>query len=206
MKVLIIDDHAVVRAGVAAVLREMASETVILQAGDTATGSALAGEHSDIDLVLLDLMLPDGSGMAALVRFGERHPLLPVVVFSASESVADVRRALDLGALGYVPKSSSPSTLVAALKLVLEGEIYVPAFVMRSHPNDGAGVGPQGSLTRRQTEVLALIIEGLANKQIAHRLGLSEKTVKAHVTAVLRALNVKSRAQVAGRGHDVSRL
>lgn len=205
MKVLIIDDHAVVRAGVAAVLREMAGDVLVLQAGDTMTGSILADEHGDIDLVLLDLLLPEDSGMAALVRFAERHPLLPVVVFSASESVADVRRALDLGALGYVPKSSSPTTLVAALKLVLDGEIYVPTFVLRSSAVAADGGEPSAGLTGRQAEVLTLITEGLANRQIAHRLGLSEKTVKAHVTAVLRGLNVKSRAQAAGLRAGVSR-
>ena len=200
MKVLIIDDHAVVRAGVSALLQEMAGGATVLQASDAAAGSALAQAHSDIDIVLLDLMLPGDPGMRALAHFGEHHPGLPVVVLSASESVADVRQALALGALGYVAKSSSPATLIAALRFVLDGEIYIPTFVMRSEGASPGHPGVHTDLTDRQSEVLALISDGLPNKQIAHRLGLSEKTVKAHVTAILRVLNVTGRAQAAQIG------
>lgn len=196
MKFLIIDDHAMVREGIATMLRSAYDDAVILHAGDGTAGLAVAAVHGDLDLVLLDLVMPRSGGIAVLEAFGSQCPGVPVVVLSGSEAVADVRRALALGALGYVAKSAQPATLLAALKLVLDGQIYVPTFVV-GHPIDTSAAPPASGLTARQAEVLALIGDGLANKQIAGRLGLSEKTVKAHVTAILRTLNVSTRAEAA---------
>ena len=202
MKFLIVDDHAVVREGVASVLRQAAADPVILQARDTPSALAATDANDDLDLVIVDLMLPGAGGMGLLEDLGKLHPGTPVIVLSSSESIADVRRALRLGALGYVPKSADPATLLAALKMVLGGEIYVPPFVML----EDAAFGTEGAnaasdslveLTERQAEVLGLIGEDVANKEIAYRLGISEKTVKAHVTAIFRHLNVVNRAQAA---------
>lgn len=194
MKILVVDDHAVVREGVAAVLREAIADLVVLHASEAQAGIESASIHEP-DLVLLDLRMPGADGMTALELFGQRHPALPVVILSSSEEQADVRAAIGRGALGYIPKSAPPATLVAALRLVMTGEIYVPPFM-------AVGDGPAGpsrldELTERQREVLGLIAGGAANKQIAYCLGISEKTVKAHVTAILRALNVSSRAAAA---------
>lgn len=195
MKFLIIDDHPMVREGVATMLRAAYADATVLHAADGATGLAIAAAHPDLDLVLLDLAMPHTGGMATLEAFGAQCPGVPVVVLSGSEDIRDVRHALALGALGYVAKSANPTTLVAALKLMLDGEIYVPTFVI-AHHTDGQP-NPSTGLTARQAEVLVLIGDGLANKQIAARLGLSEKTVKAHVTAILRSLDVSTRAEAA---------
>ncbi len=195
MKILIVDDHAVVREGVAAVLRQAVEVAVIFQASDIASGIALADEHPDLDVVLLDLSMPGVSGMAALDAFGSRHGALPVIVLSSSEAESDVRAALAHGALGYVAKSAKPATLVAALRLVLSGEIYVPPFMA------DRAVAPDpdrlAALTERQRDVLRLVAGEASNKEIAHRLTISEKTVKAHLTAIFRALNVGSRGEAA---------
>jgi len=191
MKVLVVDDHAVVREGMAAVLRQLRSDTEVLLAHDAATGMALAAANPDIELVLLDLMLPDAVGMGALEAFGREHPALPVMVLSSSESPDAVRAALELGAMGYVPKSATPETLLAALRLVLSGEVYVPPFMVHA-PAPARAPQP---LTERQVDVLRLLAEGVANKEIAYRLGLSEKTVKSHLTAIFRTLGVSNRAQ-----------
>lgn len=191
MKVLVVDDHAVVREGVAAVLRQLRPDTEVLLAHDAASGMALAAANPDLELVLLDLMLPDAVGMGALEAFGREHPALPVMVLSSSESPDAVRAALALGAMGYVAKSANPETLLAALRLVLSGEVYVPPFMVHA-PTPPT---PAGALTERQVDVLRLLADGIANKEIAYRLGLSEKTVKSHLTAIFRTLGVSNRAQ-----------
>jgi len=191
MKVLVVDDHAVVREGMAAVLRQLRPDAEVLLAHDAASGMALAAANPDVELVLLDLMLPDVVGLAALEDFGREHPALPVMVLSSSEAPDAVRGALELGAMGYVPKSANPETLLAALRLVLSGEVYVPPFMVRA-PAQATAAGP---LTERQVDVLRLLAEEVPNKEIAYRLGLSEKTVKAHLTAIFRTLGVSNRAQ-----------
>ena len=196
MTVLIVDDHAVVREGVAAVLRQLGPGTEVLQAHDGPSGLALADAHADLEMVLLDLVLPGVVGLSALEDFGRRHPALPVMVLSSSEAPDDVRGALALGALGYVPKSASPETLLAALRLVLSGEIYVPPFMARA-PAPAAPPAALAPLTERQVEVLRLLVDDIPNKEIAYRMGLSEKTVKAHVTAIFKALGVSNRAEAA---------
>ncbi|UAK25762.1 LuxR C-terminal-related transcriptional regulator [Sphingomonas nostoxanthinifaciens] len=186
-----------VREGLAAILRHAATSSTILHAGDI--GSAIyAAESADIDVVFLDLVMPGATGMDALTDFGSRFPSVPIIVFSASESVADVHGALAAGALGYLPKSASPTTISAALDLVLAGEIYVPPLVVRAAGNPApAAAGGAQALTVRQRAVLDLIGAGLSNKEIARRLGLSEKTVKAHSSAIFRTLNVSGRAMAA---------
>ncbi len=192
MKLLIVDDHAVVLEGLAALLRQGTSTATILTANDPAAALALIDLHLDLDAVLLDLRMPGIGGEQLLRLLGERHPALPVLVISSSEDRADVRRAFDAGALGYIPKSATPAALRAALSLVLAGELYLPAFM--AHVVEPLGLG---SLTARQAQVLDLIAADLSNKEIAYRLSLSEKTVKAHVTAIFRALGVSDRRQAA---------
>jgi len=174
---LIVDDHPVVREGVAAVLRQSAPGNAVLHATDGPSALATVAQHPGLDVVFLDLMLPPPGGLALLESLGARHPGLPVVMLSSSEDPDDVRRALARGALGYVPKSASSATLLAALRLVLEGEIYVPPFVVQDADRQ-TGFGADG-LTERQIEVLRLLAAETSNKEIAYRLGVSEKTVKA---------------------------
>lgn len=197
MKFLVVDDHAVMREGLAVVLRRLEPDAAVLEAGDGATALALAAAHRDIGLVLMDLTMPDAAGLSAVATFVAVHPATPLIVVSSSEAPADVRAALALGALGYVAKAANASTLAAAIRLVLSGEVYVPPFMARA---DGDGLAPPAAaevLTSRQQAVLALIRQGASNKEIAYRLGVTEGTVKAHLTTIFRLLGVANRAQAA---------
>ncbi len=211
MKLLIVDDHAIVREGVAAMLRQAGPDTMVLQAGDGAEGVRLAEAHPDLDAVFLDLQMPGADGMSAVPEFGRRRPDRPVIVLSSSEDPEDVRRALGLGALGYVPKSALPQTLLSALRLVLAGDIYVPPLMVDAAARGGpsapaADAGRHGALTERQREVLQLLSEGLSNKDIGRALNLSDKTVKAHITAIFKALDVVNRTQAASAARRAALL
>lgn len=206
LTLLIVDDHALVRDGLASVLAREAPETRILQAGDLPSALRAAEETPGIDAVLLDLLLPGVRGTEALAAFRTRFPGLPVLVLSASEDPAHVRAALAGGALGYLPKSAAAATLRAALAMVLAGEIYVPALMAGGRAGESAPACDPRRLTGRQGDVLRLLVEGRANKEIARTLGLAEKTVKAHVTAVLRLLDAANRTEAAVRARDMGLL
>ena len=206
MKILVVDDHPLILAALGHVLKQLETAVEILDAPTAETGRQLVGEHPDLDLVLLDLSLPGTDGFALLEEFREQHPATPVVVLSASERPEDVLRALDLGAMGYVPKSAPNEVMLQALRLVFSGGIYVPRSAIAELASEGsAGQRPAAAagkitpreigLTDRQAEVLGLILQGLPNKLICRRLNLAEGTVKIHVAAILRALNVHNRTQ-----------
>jgi two-component system, NarL family, nitrate/nitrite response regulator NarL len=198
MKLLIIDDHPMVRAGIAALLQQQRSDIETFLAKDAAEGIDLVLNNSDLDAVLLDITLPDMDGIEALKEIGKARPDLPVIFLTASESPEDVRRGLAAGALGYVPKSSTAETLMSAVRLVLSGDVYVPPVVLRdghSKHRDVAPSVPAFPLTRRQSEVLQLLARRLSNKEIGRELSLSERTVKAHVTAIFRSLRVSNRGE-----------
>jgi two-component system nitrate/nitrite response regulator NarL len=207
MKLLIVDDHPVLREGLAALLRQAGSDTSVVQAESAPVALSLLDRHPDLDLVVLDLMMPGMGGMAAIAEFGRKRPDLPVVVLSSSEDPQEARRALSLGALGYVPKSAGQQTLIAAIELVMKGEVYIPPLILgesmrRPASDQAAGNGGASALTERQVEVLRLLSAGQPNKTIAHELQLSEKTVKAHITAIFKALNVVNRTQAAAVGRQ----
>ena len=202
MKILIVDDHSVVREGVAALLLSGFAGSCVLEAHDCARGLDIVEEHADLDIVVLDLGLPGMGGMSAIPEFGRRRPTLPVIVLSSSENAHDVKEALALGALGYVPKSASRQTLLDAMEFVLKGHVYVPPFTLLP---DAAPVvaceaveEPPPHLTTRQLEVLKLLSRGLSNKEIAARLHISVAPVKNHVHHVLAKLGVQRRGQAAG--------
>jgi DNA-binding NarL/FixJ family response regulator len=208
LKVLVVDDHPLVREAIAHLVARLESDMQVLEAADCAQGLALARAHGDLGLVLLDLNLQGLRGIPALIRFRTDHPTVPVVVismFGDRETVAQVMRN---GAAGFIPKAAGRDTIVNALRLVLAGSVYVPpeaalgddAWIgdppapgLRGPAHCAADVG----LTPRQGQVLALVMLGRANKEICRELGLAERTVKAHVTAVLNALRVTSRTQAA---------
>lgn len=192
MKLLIVDDHPVVREGLSKLLTSSADDIDVLQAEDCEAGMVLAAQRPDLDAIFMDLNLPGLSGPDAVREFGRRCPALPVIVLSSSEDVNDVRSALAAGALGYVPKSASVQTLMAALNLVLSGEIYVPPLMLAATCSPP---GASSALTDRQMDVLRLIAHGQANKQIARTLDIAEKTVKVHISAIFRFLNVDNRTQ-----------
>jgi two-component system nitrate/nitrite response regulator NarL len=205
LKVLVIDDHPLVQEGVAAALESLGHDTRVMSARDAEQGMAMAAANPDLDLVLLDLALPGMSGFGLINRLHERFPSLPVVVLSALEDPENVRQAINSGAMGFVPKSAPTRVLLEVLQQVLEGNVSVPAGLQSSGLSNGsAGTAamdpPQplpdvGLLTLRQLEVLSRVCQGKTNKQIATELGLSEKTVKAHVTAIFKVLGVVNRTQ-----------
>lgn len=195
MKALIVDDHSVVRFGIEALLRNGDDPVEVIHASTQAEGLAAAAAHDDLDLILLDLNIP-GGGFAGIGDYGRVAPCTPVVILSSSEEPDDVRRALSGGALGYLPKSAAPETMRAALQLVLSGAAYVPPLVLDDAQGLRAPVVERDSaLTPRQLEVLTALASGMSNKKIALELNMSEKTVKAHVSAVFRSLNVVNRMQ-----------
>jgi DNA-binding NarL/FixJ family response regulator len=206
MKSLIVDDHPVLREGLAALLRQGTADACVLQARNALEAFDLMDRHDDIDVVVLDLVMPGLDGLAAIAEFGRRRPALPLIVLSSSEDAVIARQAIAQGALGYVPKSADPNTLLLAIKLVLNGELYIPSLILddggatrapERHEEDGADGGP---LTDRQVAVLRLISDGQSNKAIAHALDLSENTVKVHVSAIFKALRVVNRTQAANAG------
>lgn len=193
MKLIVIDDHPVMREGLALVLRQLDGSPEVLEAADGERGIALLAQHDDVGGVLVDLRMAGLAGLPTLARLRALRPDLPVMVISASEDPADVRRAMAAGASGYVPKSASRSTLLAAVRLVLAGERYLPPLLLE----DGAAPPPAQltGLTPRQVEVLGLLCQGHANREIGVALGMHEKTVKAHVSALFKVLGVVNRTQ-----------
>jgi DNA-binding NarL/FixJ family response regulator len=207
MKLLIVDDHPLLRDGLAAILRQAEPTACILQARDALEGLDLLDQNFDLDVVILDLMMPGLGGLPAIGEFGRKRPDLPVIVLSASEDRRDARKALALGARGYVAKSASQHTLLSAIRRVLSGDRYIPSPIFTRidaaapHPEDRTAGGAV-RLTERQVDVLRLLSEGRSNKEIALALILSEKTVKVHITAVFKALNVVNRTQAAIVGRE----
>ncbi len=212
MKVLLIDDHPLILAALETVIQGLGEHVQVVTAGSAKLAREILSESDSFDLVLLDLHLGDASGFDVLTEFRNTYPALPVVVISASDRSSDVIRSIDLGAMGFVPKRSTNETLYEALHMVMSGGIYVPSMslggperVMRRASDNILGAGldepaPHSDLdslglTPRQTEVLALLLQGQTNKMIARDLQVSVETVKDHVAAVLRALNVSSRTQ-----------
>ncbi len=203
MKILIVDDHAILRDGVEMLLRQSDDDTVVVQASSADDAVRLLDDHTDLDAIVLDLKLQGMDGLDALAVFATMRPGLPVIVLSSSEDPGAVRSAFAQGAMGYVPKSASPRTLLSAIRIALNGERYVPPLVLDDpalQHQDGAAAARGSMLTQRQIEVLRYLAEGVPNKVIADKLGLSEKTIKAHITAIFKALNVINRTQAAAAG------
>ena len=204
-KLLICDDHPPIRAAVTYIAKELNQDIEVVEAGSAAEALALLERHPDIELVLLDLHMPGGSGLDLLSELKLRFASLPVVVLSSDESRATVIDALDRGATGYICKSSPTDLLAKFLEHALDGHITLPTAVLngqKARPASGteppaaatqgaAGIG----LSPRQTDVLSCLLRGMSNKQIGRELDLAEGTVKSHIFAIFRALDVSSRAQ-----------
>ena len=205
MRFLVADDHELVRKGLMAALHELEQEADITDVKDAGQTLDAVRNGGSFDLILLDLFMPGADGFELLREICNTQPDTPTVVLSASEEPLHMRKALDLGAAGYIPKSAGMEVMLSALRLVLAGGIYVPPDLLRK-PTAGeentsvaeaaAELSPDG-LTSRQQEVLRLLGEGKSNKEIARVLDLSENTVKIHVAAVLKALGVNNRTKAA---------
>lgn len=195
MKVLIADDHAIFRQGLRAVLGSLSENVVAIEAGDLTTALRFAVDQLP-DIILLDLRMPGMDGFRGISTLRNRVPGAPIVVLSASEESEDVFQALSAGASGYLAKSASAAVILEALRLVLVGGIYVPRELVANAELIVSSKTEAPRLTRRQTEVLNLIVEGHSNKEIAHLLQTSEGTIKAHVAAIMRQLGVRNRVQM----------
>jgi DNA-binding NarL/FixJ family response regulator len=196
LKILVVDDHALVREGLRQVLKGLDEQLEVLEASQCSRAFELAALHPDLDLVLLDYQLPGMNGLEALAIFGERHPELPVVMISGSVDPRIVRQVMALGAAGFIAKASLSGELLTILQVVLDGQIYAPPEFLAALPAStefDASTGPQ--LTSRQHEVLGLMLAGCSNKEISVTLDLSDETIKNHVSAVLRAFGVQTRMQ-----------
>ena len=212
MKFLVADDHALIRDAMCGVLASLRAEAQVLQAADGAQALAMLVKHPDMDLVLLDLDMPDRDGLSVLDEIAVRHPAVGVVMLSGNQDSETIQQALRRGAQGFIPKAETRDVLTRALELVLAGGVYVPkaALGARSQPTatpasvtaePPAALAPAPEpwiglgLTDRQLDVLALLMQGRNNKLICRALGLAEPTVKNHVSAILRALGVSSRTE-----------
>lgn len=203
MKILIVDDHGLVREGLQAILSRSELVAQCVEAWDAASLWSRLQQHAEIDLVLMDIQLPETSGLSLLAEITQKYPHLPVIMLSADHDAGIVQHSLEQGARGFLPKSSLNQVLVSAIRLVAAGGVYVPPEalqkpVMRPAPPEPLAVANVTSLgfTARQSEVLGLLLQGMSNKQICRALDLAEPTVKIHVRGILRTLGVSSRAEV----------
>ncbi|HEX6692472.1 MAG TPA: response regulator transcription factor [Burkholderiales bacterium] len=193
MRILVVDDHPLMTDVLRTVLGTLDQVGEIRTANDLDTAFAIAA-GGELDLVMLDLGMPGCTGVEAVQRWRERFPDLPVVVVSGVSEPSTINAALDLGAMGFIPKSAPGEVLLQAVRLVISGAIYVPLEAVHA----AAGTPAPGTaldLSPRQHEVLALLLKGLSNKLIARKLDISENTTKIHVSAVLDALGVSTRTQ-----------
>ena len=196
--IIIADDHPLVRGALRQALTSSLGVTQIREAGDLASLSKALAADEPVDLVLLDLAMPGVSGFSGLLYLRSQHPEIPVVVVSASEDRAVMWRCIEVGAAGFIPKSTDMSEMRQAIRMVLDGEIWTPADLETVLPPDAVVADMMrrlSSLTPQQLRVLMMLTQGLLNKQIAFELKVSEATVKAHVSAILQKLGVDSRTQ-----------
>lgn len=195
MKILLADDHPLFREGVRHVLAQLDSQVEILDAHDYPSLFALAARHPGLDLALVDLNMPGMDGHEAVTRFRQQFPDIPLVILSAIETRAEIERVLGAGASGYIQKSSPSRDILAALRQVLAGDLYVPPALTDGSAEPARPAPGFPHLTSRQYAVLKLLVRGKTNKTIGQKLGLSEGTVKIHMAAIFRALNVSNRTE-----------
>ncbi len=197
-RIVIVDDHPLFRGALSQALRSSLDRAEILEAGSLDELTEIIGKAAEIDLILLDLLLPGVQGLSGLLYLRAQHPEIPVVVVSATEDPQIIRRSIAFGASGFVPKSQPVDEIRSAVRRVLNGDVWTPPDIDMSVPADtktGDLLSRLATLTPQQVRVLMMLGEGLPNKQIAYKLGVSEATIKAHVSAILQKLGVDSRTQ-----------
>jgi DNA-binding NarL/FixJ family response regulator len=195
---VIADDHPLFRDALRQAVASVVSSAAIAEAGSFDELTALLEKDADVDLILLDLSMPGISGFSGLIYLRAQYPAIPVVIVSASDDVTTIRRSLDFGASGFIPKRFGVDTLRDAVMKVMDGDVWVPADTDLSSSGDPEMARLRDrlvTLTPQQVRVLMMLSEGLLNKQIAYELGVSEATIKAHVSAILQKLGVESRTQ-----------
>lgn len=198
MYILLVDDHTLFREALLHVLKQLDTQVLVLEAASIDEATCIMVHSHNLDLILLDIDLPYRNGLAALPDLRALLPTVPIVVLSGSENVQHVQQALHHGAVGYLPKSCSSHEMLAALRMVLQGDIYLPLKLMSKLDSLANSLEPQVTptmFTARQIEVLHLMAQGLPNKAIAKQLQIAEGTIKLHVAAILQILGVCNRTQ-----------
>jgi len=198
-EILVADDHPLFREALRHAVGRAIPDAAVIEADSVAALLEAAEQHPGAELLLLDLNMPGAQGFSALVQMRSHYPTLPVVIISAMEDPAVIRRSIGHGAAGFVPKSSAVDEMVEALQAVLDGDVWVPASMDIEAPaleDSEADVASRlASLTPQQFRVLSMLSAGLLNKQIAYELGVSEATIKAHMTAIMQKLGATNRTQ-----------
>ncbi len=204
-RVLIVDDHPLVRDGLRTVIAVAFDQTELFEAASIGEAATIIDREGDFDLVMLDLNMPDAQGFGGLAFLRERYPALPIVIVSGAVEAGLVQGAIANGAAGFIPKSLKRSAIVAAVQQVLNGNLYVPDEFAAPDDTENADIRRRiESLTPQQKVVLGLVVAGKLNKQIAWELDVSMTTVKAHVSAILAKMSCYSRTQaviMAGKVH-----
>lgn len=194
LRIAVADDHPLMRAALASALASLAPAVQFIEAATLAATLALLEDASDLDLVLMDLHMPGVRGVEGVRAVRERAPEVPLAIVSADDDPATVKALLALGVSGFIPKTDSPAVIASAVRLILAGGVYVPPRLVADAraPGEANGAAPAG-LTARQMDVVRLLARGMSNKAIARELGVSEGTVKVHLLAVFRVLDVRNR-------------
>lgn len=213
LSVLIADDHALVRGGLALVIKMLMQDVEVSETNDFGQTRNWLKDNQTVDLLLLDLLMPGMNGVEGVKEICSNWPEVPVVVVSVREDIASIRQAIEAGALGYIPKTSSPEITMRAIQLVLSGGVYIPPHVLsgEAEPRDDASdseseekfQAPSSALndllTRRQRQVFDLMAQGKSNKAIAEALGLTSGTIKMHVSRIFKVLGVENRTEAVTR-------
>ncbi len=194
MKILLVDDHTLFRDGLKLVLQKIADDVLISECGTCADAYEIIKKSDGFDLILLDVGLPVISGMDGLQEFRKLDPSAPIVFLSGSDDQNLIRKALNLGVMGYIPKTLNSEIMLQAIHLILKGGRYVPDNVLQ---DDDRSNHSKINLTSRQSEILTLISQGKSNKEIARTLGIADNTVRVHISAVFQALKVNNRTEAA---------
>ncbi|MDD2058289.1 response regulator transcription factor [Pseudomonas sp. GD03860] len=211
-KILIADDHPLFREAIHNVISDGFPGSEVMETADLDSALALTGEHDDLDLILLDLNMPGMHGLGGLINLRNEAPTIPVVIVSAEQDKQIVLQAITYGAVGFITKSSPRSQMTEAIERILNGNVYLPPDIIRTQKagtrrnhNEHPGFAPEllQALTRKQLLVLERMTKGESNKQIAYNLDIAETTVKAHVSAILRKLNVHNRVQAILSAGDI---
>ena len=197
MNILLIDDHPLFLGGISVILKDLAADVTIHTSGSCEEALELIQQDNSLDLILLDLNLPGISGADGIKEIRKLLPKTPLAVLSASEERAKILHVIEEGANGFIPKSSSADIIVSAVKLILSGGVFLPMAILDtvSAKDIQQNKGQEHNLTPRQLEVLKLLSDGLPNKSIANQLGMAENTVRIHVSAILKALDVSNRTE-----------
>ncbi|EQM79436.1 response regulator transcription factor [Stutzerimonas stutzeri] len=211
-KILIADDHPLFREAIQNVIRDGFPGSEILETADLDSALAITLENDDLDLVLLDLNMPGMHGLNGLINLRNEAPTIPVVIVSAEQDKQIVLQAITYGACGFITKSSPRAQMTDAIEQILNGNVYLPSDIIRSQKastrraqHNEQSIPPEllQALTRKQLLVLERMTKGESNKQIAYNLDIAETTVKAHVSAILRKLNVHNRVQAILSAGDI---